>query len=67
MISMIFHRNSEVYRYLLLREKLLTAILMRVFFGYSLLLLMICKSGIISVIFMEKGFYSLTDCKKIMY
>lgn len=54
MISMIFHRNSEVYRYQLLREKLLTAILMRVFFGYSLPLLMICKIGVISVIFMEK-------------
>jgi hypothetical protein len=63
----VFHRISEVYRYQLLREKLLVAILVRVFFGYSLQIPMLCKIGVISVIFMEKGVYNLTCCKKILY
>jgi hypothetical protein len=61
---MIFHRNSEVYRYQLIREKLLPAILMRVFFGYSLPLPMIRKIGIISVIFMGKEALQLDRLQK---
>lgn len=60
----IFYRISEVYIYQSLREKLLVAILMRVFFGYSLSLTMICKIEIISVIFMRKGALQLDQLQK---